>query len=130
MGDSSVAFGWRLTFLRVATMAPMKAMKAMKAGSVMSQSAAYTAVAEKVGVKAKEVKAVVEGLLDVASDQMKKNGNFKLGGVLNMKLKSRPATKARKGINPFTKEPCVIKAKPASKTVRAIAMKKLKEMVN
>merc|ERR1712160_15792 len=130
MGDSSVAFGWRLTFLRVATMAPMKAMKAMKAGSVMSQSAAYTAVAEKVGLKAKEVKAVVEGLLDVASDQVKKNGKFKLGGVLNMKLKNRPATKARKGINPFTKEPCVIKAKPASKNVRCMAMKKLKEMVN
>ena len=52
------------------------------------------------------------------------------GGVLNLKLKNRAATKARKGINPFTKEPCVIKAKPASKTVRAIAMKKLKEMVN
>merc|ERR1712194_540344 len=101
-----------------------------KAGSVMSQSAAYAAVAEKVGLKAKEVKAVVDGLLDVASDQMKKNGKFKLGGVLNMKLKNRPATKARKGINPFTKEPCVIKAKPASKKVRCLPMKKLKEMVN
>ena len=81
-------------------------------------------------MKAKEVKAVVEGLLDVASDQMKKNGKFKLGGVLNMKLKNRPATKARKGINPFTKEPCVIKAKPASKNVRCLAMKKFKAMVN
>merc|ERR1711953_1516365 len=34
------------------------------------------------------------------------------------------------GVNPFTKEPCVFKAKPASKTVRALPMKKLKEMVN
>ena len=108
----------------------MKAMKAMKAGSAMSQSAAYAAVAEKVSLKAKEVKAAVEGLFDVASEQMKKNGSFKFGGVLNLKLKNKPATKARKGINPFTKEPCVIKAKPASKAVRCIAMKKLKEMVN
>ena len=108
----------------------MKAMKAMKAGSAMSQSAAYAAVAEKVSLKAKEVKAAVEGLFDVASEQMKKNGSFKFGGVLNLKLKKKPATKARKGINPFTKEPCVIKAKPASKAVRCIAMKKLKEMVN
>merc|ERR1712151_296287 len=107
-----------------------KAMKAMKAGSALSQSAAYAAVAEKVGLKAKEVKVAVEGLLDVAAEQIKKNGSFKFAGVLNLKLKSRPATKARKGINPFTKEPCVIKAKPASKTVRAIAMKKLKEMIN
>merc|ERR1719281_2099632 len=61
---------------------------------------------------------------------MKKNGNFKLGGVLNMKLKKKPATPARKGVNPFTKEPCVFKAKPASKTVKCLPMKKLKEMVN
>merc|ERR1711935_478597 len=100
-----------------------KAMKA-KAGSAMTQGAAYAAVTEK------EVKAVVEGLIDVAADQLKKNGSFKLGGVLNMKLKNKPATKARKGINPFTKEPCVIKAKPASKKVRCLPMKKLKEMVN
>ncbi len=50
---------------------------------------------------------------------MKKNGKSKLGGSLNMKLKKKLATKARKGVNPFTKEPCVFKAKPASKTVRA-----------
>jgi len=81
-------------------------------------------------MKSKEVKAVLEGLLDVAAEQMKKNGSFKLGGVLNLKLKDKAATKARKGINPFTKEPCVIKAKPASKKVRGYAMKKLKEMVN
>ncbi len=46
------------------------------------------------------------------------------------KLKKKPATKARKGANPFTKEPCVFKAKPASKTVRVLPMKKFKEMVN
>merc|ERR1711957_493787 len=105
-------------------------MKAMKAGSALTQTAAYAAVAEKVGLKSKEVKAVIEGLLDVAAEQMKKNGSFKLGGVLNLKLKNRAATKAHKGINPFTKEPCVIKAKPASKKVMGKAMKKLKEMVN
>ena len=31
--------------------------------------------------------------------------------------------------NPFTKEPCVFKAKPASKTVRCLPMKRLKEML-
>merc|ERR1712166_806367 len=108
----------------------MKAMKAMKAGSALSQTAAYAAVADKVGLKAKDVRAAVEGLFDVASAEMKKNGAFKFGGVLNMKLKNKAATKARKGINPFTKEPCVIKAKPASKGVRVLAMKKFKEKVN
>merc|ERR1712199_98885 len=55
---------------------------------------------------------------------------FNLAGMLTLKLKVRPATKARKGVNPFTKEPCVFKAKPASKTVKGIPLKKLKEMVN
>merc|ERR1712083_699058 len=65
-----------------------------------------------------------------AADQLKKNGSFKLAGALNLKLKKKTARPARKGINPFTKEPCVFKAKPASKTVRALPMKKLKEMIN
>merc|ERR1719224_424695 len=103
-------------------------MKAMKS-SGMSQSGALTAVAETTGTKTKDVKAVMEALMGVAVAELKKSGSFKLGGMLNMKLKNKPATKARKGINPFTKEPCVFKAKPASKTVKCFAMKKLKEML-
>merc|ERR1712124_224102 len=104
-------------------------MKAMKAGA-MTASGAYSSVAETAGLKSKDVKAAVEGLLEVAADQLKKNGSFKLGGALNLKLKKKPARPARKGVNPFTKEPCVFKAKPASKTVRVLPMKKFKEMVN
>merc|ERR1711941_67634 len=114
---------------RTYTMKAMKAMKAMK-GSAMTASGAYSSVAETVGLKPKDVKAAVEGLVAVAADQLKKNGSFKIGGMLNLKLKKRPATPARKGVNPFTKEPCVFKAKPASKTVKVLAMKKFKGMVN
>merc|ERR1719439_534203 len=112
-------------------MAPaMKAMKAMKVGGSIIASAAFSTVAEKAGLKNKDVKAVVTNYLELAASELKKNGTFKFGGCLNLKLKKKPATPARKGVNPFTKEPCVFKAKPASKTVRALAMKKLKEMVN
>merc|ERR1711877_72613 len=107
----------------------MKAMKAMKAGA-MTASGAYSSVAESTGLKPKEVKGSVEGVLAVAADQLKKAGSFKLAGMLNLKLKVRPAKPARKGVNPFTKEPCVFKVKPASKTVRALPMKKLKELIN
>merc|ERR1712187_351425 len=106
----------------------MKSMKAMKAG--MTASAAYSSVAETTGLRSKDVKAVMEGMMSLAAEQLKKSGNFKLAGALNMKLKKKPAQPARKGVNPFTKEPCVFKAKPASKTVRALPMKKLKEMIN
>merc|ERR1712048_1429292 len=96
----------------------------------MTATAAYQSVAETIGLKSKDVKGVMEALVGVAADQLKKSGSFKIAGALNLKLKSKPATPARKGVNPFTKEPCVFKAKPASKTVRALPMKKLKELVN
>ena len=54
----------------------------------------------------------------------------KVKAVFKIKLKKKPATPARKGVNPATKETCIFKAKPVSKTVRAVAMKKLKEMAN
>merc|ERR1719457_343632 len=108
----------------------MKAMKAAKGGKAMTATAAYQSVAETTGLKQKAVKGVVEAMVGVAADQLKKTGSFKIAGALSLKLKQKPATPARKGVNPFTKEPCVFKAKPASKTVRALPMKKLKELVN
>merc|ERR1712125_235920 len=115
-------------------MAPMGAMKAMKGkamkGSTMTATAVYQSVAETTGLKTKDVKGTVEAIMGVASEELKKTGSFKLAGMLNMKLKKKPATPARKGVNPFTKEPCVFKAKPASKTVKVLAMKKLKEAIN
>merc|ERR1712217_920431 len=133
MGAQAVNLSWssfRFS-LQFAAMGPMKVMKAMKgAAQGMTATAAYGAVAETTGLKVKDIKGVVEGIVAVAAGELKKNGSFKLAGVLNMKLKKKPATPARKGVNPFTKEPCVFKAKPASKTVRALPMKKFKEMIN
>merc|ERR550539_1752527 len=115
-------------------MKAMRAMKAMKAATMksgaMTATGAYSAVAETTGLKPKDVKGAVEGLLTLAAVELKKAGSFKIGAVLNLKLKSKPATPARKGVNPFTKEPCVFKAKPASKTVKGFPMKKFKAMVN
>merc|ERR1711941_111897 len=110
----------------------MKAMKAMKASSsqVMTASAAYNAVAESTGMKPRDVKGALEAYVGVAVDQIKKNGSFKLCGALNLKLKKTPAKPARKGVNPFTKEPCVFKAKPASKTVKVRPLRKFKNLIN
>ena len=57
-------------------------------------------------------------------------GQFTLPGLFKIKTLRKPATKARKGINRFTKEEAMFKAKPASKKVRIAALKTLKEMVN
>ena len=111
-------------------MAPWRVAAKGASGKAMTATAAYQSVAETTGLKSKDVKGVMEALVGVAADQLKKSGSFKIAGALNLKLKSKPATPARKGVNPFTKEPCVFKAKPASKTVRALPMKKFKELVN
>merc|ERR1739845_207761 len=96
---------------------PKKAMKAMKAMKAAMKSAGltmtgvYQAVAETTGLKTKQVKGLAEAYLGVAAKELKKAGSFKVGGMINLKLKNKPATPARKGVNPFTKEPCVFKAK-------------------
>merc|ERR1711934_705864 len=122
--------GHRVWSTYLSIMAPaMKAMKAMKAGGALSQGGVVNALAEKTELKPKQVRTIITGLLDLAASELKKNGSFKLAGCLNMKVKKKPARAARKGVNPFTKEPCVFKAKPASKTVRCLPMKKLKMML-
>eukprot|EP00927_Polykrikos_kofoidii_P070083 TRINITY_DN6595_c0_g1_i10.p1 TRINITY_DN6595_c0_g1~~TRINITY_DN6595_c0_g1_i10.p1 ORF type:complete len:123 (-),score=28.83 TRINITY_DN6595_c0_g1_i10:99-428(-) len=109
----------------------MKAAAARKiANGMLSAAGAFATVAEQTGMTPKDVKGAVEGLLDIAVAQLKTAGKFNFAGVLMMKLKKKPAVPARKGVNPFTKEPCVFKAKPASQTVKAFASKKFKTMIN
>merc|ERR1712151_204238 len=127
-GVSLPVTSFLLCILTAIAMLPPKAMKAMKAMKAakaakgvkaMTATAAYKSVAESTGLKAKDVKGAMEALMGVAATELKKNGSFKIARALNLKLKQKPATPARKGVNPFTKEPCVFKAKPASKTVKA-----------
>ena len=82
-------------------MAPtMKAMKAMKAGGgAMTATAAFGAVAEKAGLKSKDVKAVVTAYMEVAATEIKTNGKFKFGGCLNLRSRrSLPLLPARESI--------------------------------
>merc|ERR1711964_237971 len=88
------------------------------------------AIADKSGFTTRVVKDVVSAFTAIGYAQLKKNGFFVLPGWAKFRVVKKKATKARKGVNPFTKEPCTFKAKPASKTVRALALKKLKDMIN
>ena len=56
-------------------------------------------------------------------------GEFTVPGLMKIRKVTRPATKSRKGVNPFTGEEMVIKAKPARKAVKVTPLKALKEMV-
>jgi DNA-binding protein HU-beta len=77
----------------------------------------------------KDVKAVIETLILVGHKELKKTGVFVLPGLAKFIVVSKPATKARKGINPFTKEAMMFKAKPARKVVRARPVKATKDAV-
>ena len=78
----------------------------------------------------KDVGKVFESLNGVIKKSLRGAGLFTMPGLLKMKVVKKPATKARKGINPFTKEEMVFKAKPASKKVRVLPLKSLKALVN
>lgn len=77
----------------------------------------------------KDVKAVIEGLMEIGHNELKKNGVFLLPGFAKFVVVKKPATKARKGINPFSGEEMMFKAKPARKIVRARPVKAAKDAV-
>ena len=84
------------------------------------------------GLNKKDVQQLLVVLADLIKFDVAKPGPgvFSLPGLLKVVRVHKPATKARKGINPFTREPMVFKAKPASSTVRVRALKALKDFVN
>jgi hypothetical protein len=73
---------------------------------------------------------VFDSLAGVIKKSLRGNGLFTLPGLLKMKVVKKAATKAREGVNPFTGEKMMFKAKPASKKVRVMPLKSLKGMVN
>jgi len=77
----------------------------------------------------RDVKHVLDTLTDVGHKELKKNGAFLVPGFAKFVVIKKPATKARKGVNPFTKEEMMFKAKPARKIVRARPVKAAKDAV-
>jgi len=87
------------------------------------------ALAEQSGLDKGTVSRVLEALTALAAKQLGKSGpgELTIPGLVKLKAKTTPATPEKPGINPFTKEPTVIKAKPASVKVKASPVKQLKE---
>jgi DNA-binding protein HU-beta len=96
---------------------------------LMTKSELISQIAERSELKKSEIKGVMETLAAVGYRELKKNGSFLLPGFAKFVVIKKPATKERKGINPFTKEPTVFKAKPARKIIRARPVKAAKDAV-
>lgn len=113
-----------------------KTVKAAAAGPAVknrySKTEIITSIADSAGLARKDVAAVIEGLDDLISRHISKRGcgEFVLPGLLKITTVNKPARKARKGINPFTGEEVMFKAKPASIAVKIRPLKRVKEMAS
>lgn len=96
----------------------------------MTKAQIYMHIAEATGLSKKDVAAVFDEFNTLIERHVKKNavGEFKVPGLMKVKVIKKPATKARKGINPFTGEETTFKAKPARRAVKVLALKGLKDM--
>jgi nucleoid DNA-binding protein len=96
---------------------------------VLSKSALVHHLAGTSGAAAKDVRAVIAALEETIRASIGKKGprTFVLPGLLKITAVAVPAKPARKGVNPFTGEETVFKAKPASVKVKVRPMKRLKD---
>ena len=104
------------------------AVKAIK--EPFTKTMLFNELAENTGLKKKDVVAVFDELSNIINGHIRRNaaGIFTVPGLMKVKVVRKPATRARKGINPFTGEPTIFKAKPARNVVKIQPLKALKDM--
>jgi nucleoid DNA-binding protein len=115
------------------TTAKKKAVKMSSSAirSKQTQAQIVADIAANTDMKPKEVRAVFEALKVQVGRHVGRGGSGEMaipGLGLKVKKVHKKARPARRGINPFTGEEMMFKAKPASKSVRATALKALKEL--
>lgn len=96
-----------------------------------TKSEVLTIISDHVGISKKEAAQVFEVMGEMIEKDLKKGncGAFNVPGMMKVMVQRKPATKARKGINPFTGEETVFKAKPARNVVKVRPLKGLKDRV-
>jgi nucleoid DNA-binding protein len=108
-----------------------KPLKVSASAKPRSKSDVFGTIAEHVGIHRRDVAGVFHALGSLIKADLSKAGAgvFKVPGMMRITVTRKPATKARMGINPFTKEEVMFKAKPARNVVRVRPLRGLKEMV-
>ena len=107
--------------------APVKKIPTIK--EKMTKTQITASIADSTGLSKKQVGDVLAELETLIEGSIKKRaiGEFTLPGLMKITTVKKPAVKARKGVNPFTGEETMFKAKPASVAVKVRPLKKLKE---
>ena len=108
-----------------------KTFKVSPASKRRSRGDVVKTIAAGTGLKTGQVRGVFDALTAIIGADLGKKGSgeFNFNGLIKLKTVNKPATKARKGRNPFTGEEIMIKAKPASKKVRARALRSLNALI-
>lgn len=101
-----------------------------KITSAFNKSQLIATLSERAELSKKQIGLVLDEFSKIMGLHLKKGGpeKFVLPGAFKIVVRKIPAKKARKGINPFTGQPAVFQAKPASRKVKIIALKSLKDM--
>ncbi len=107
----------------VSTKAITKVSKARTKGQIVG------AIADATGVAKRDINMVFEKLGEMIGMDLNGPGKFTLPGLMKVVVIRKPATKARKGTNPFTGEEMMFKAKPARNVVKIRPLKALKDKV-
>jgi len=96
-----------------------------------TKSEILTSIADKTDLSRQEVQSVLTALEELIEKNLRtKVGMFSVPGLMKIKVVKKPATKERKGPNPFNRDEIItFKAKPARKVVKVLALKGLKDMV-
>ena len=96
-----------------------------------TKASLYTTIAENTDLSRKEVAEVFDALGAVIKKDLSKSGpgTVNIAGLMKLQVQRKPATKARPGVNPFTGEETIFKAKPARNVVKVRPLKTLKDMV-
>ncbi|MGB9429611.1 MAG: HU family DNA-binding protein [Gammaproteobacteria bacterium] len=110
-----------------------KAVKApaISADKPLTKSETYAYLSATTGLARKQVVSVFENLAGLIGKSLGKKGPgvYVVPGLMKVRVVRKPATKAREGINPFTGQPTIFKAKPARNVVKIQALKAMKDMV-
>ncbi len=95
----------------------------------MSKTEFVEAIASQSGLDKKQVNAVLDSLNDVVYKELKAQHEVVIPGLLKLVTVNKPAVPEHEGINPFTKEKTMFKAKPARKVIKPRPLKALKDAV-
>lgn len=107
-----------------------KLMQSISVDKPFTKMDMLSSISERLGVTRKKAEEFLQVMQDIMGAHIKKEIVFTWPGLFKLYVVKKAGTPERKGISPFTKQPIVFKAKPAYKTVRVKALKKLKNMAD